>query len=233
MRARIFPDEASASEQKPFLSHKANALLATWDRNNRRGGRGPSNRIYSAHSIKEKPSSVWTVRWPKRMMFTILGVFLAIPLLIFGWKETHGVSSNHQMVDSGVRPRLQVDLTERDRLRATWMEDGVAEDVEVATTVPTTETNKATTSPIISIPTAAQTNATTEINTAALIDSTNKTIVPTDSSVTLTVSDPNAATLPTLVLPQNPETNPGLRGALEKLPSNEDAALPIDSIHHG
>lgn len=98
-----------------------------------------------------------------RMLYTIFGVFLAVPLLTFGWKETRGVLSTLEMMGSVVRPRLNVYLTERDRLRATWMERWRT--VEV----PTTESNKTTTSPMISIQ-VAQINATTEISMVALID---------------------------------------------------------------
>lgn len=117
------------------------------------------------------------------MLFSILGVFLAIPLFIFGWKETHPVQTNHHdVVDKAVQPRLNTELSERDRLRATWMEDGATEEPKSVTSA-SKERIASPTKPSI-----AQINS-TEVDLATIFDPTNKTDVLVDSGSTIAGSN--------------------------------------------
>jgi hypothetical protein len=150
MRSRILPDEHYYAEQqqlpqqqqqKPLLlSKKTNALLASWDQHRQQrhhrggatggGGRGGLHPLTPRGSHKDRSSnasSVWTVKLPKRMLYTVLSVFLAIPLFIFFWKETHAVKTDD--LHNELRHRDQPghgmqQLSEMDRLKATWMMEG-------------------------------------------------------------------------------------------------------------
>lgn len=74
-------------------------------------------------------SGIWTVQIPKRMLFSTLGVFLILPLLIFVWKETHlqpaDPSNGDQLRGSNGNA---VQLKEKNRF-VTWMEDNLPEDL--------------------------------------------------------------------------------------------------------
>jgi hypothetical protein len=132
---------SSMSPRHPHAEHN----------NNRHHHQRPYPPRLGSHKDKIS-SSVWTVKLPKKMLYTILGIFLAIPLLIFFWKEIHSVSSAQHQHDLLRHHRdhlgnaLSPPLSDMDRLKATWMADAGGEDTP-AVTVPKENTTILTKAP--------------------------------------------------------------------------------------
>ena len=75
----------------------------------------------SWNASSSKGSKSWHVKIPRRMLLTVLTVFLLLPVIIFMWKETHLHPQEHHEHSTTVA------RGHRHQAYATWMEDAEKE----------------------------------------------------------------------------------------------------------
>lgn len=108
----------AAKDQATFAGTLSASSLHLYQSFKQQAKRKKSAVIWTKNS-----NEIWTVEVPKRMLFSTLGVFLVLPLLIFVWKELHPARN----ASSELRGTKQKITHNGKNKYVTWMEDNLPE----------------------------------------------------------------------------------------------------------